>query len=112
MYRLGLSLLMERNRNRMDHKKAKFELGCMVFTRRIGDRASEDENFKIFIGNCIRRHVTGDWGNMNDQDERDNEYALGKYLRIFSSYNYQDDKIWIITEADRRSTTVLFPDEY
>jgi hypothetical protein len=33
--------------------------------------------------------------------------------RIFSVYKLVDDhKIWIITTADRRATTILLPSEY
>jgi hypothetical protein len=42
-----------------------------------------------------------------------NELALGKQLRLFSVYEDNGlPKIWIITEADRSVTTVLFPEEY
>ena len=96
----------------MDDKKARFSLGNIVFTCEVNTRVSEDEGFAKFVLQGLRRHATGDWGDMSEQDKRENEYALGKYLRIFSSYNYQDEKVWIITEADRRSTTILFPSEY
>ena len=97
----------------MDDKKALFGLGDIMFTCEINARVSEDENFAKFVLDSLRRHTTGDWDDMSEQDKRENEYSLGKYLRVFSSYNYQNhEKVWIITEADRQSTTVLFPNEY
>ena len=61
----------------------------------------------------IKRHASGDWGVMSEADKRENEFALGEKLRIFSAYHLCDGtKIWIITEADRSSTTVLLPEEY
>ncbi len=97
----------------MNDKKARFELGCMVFTRRVSDWISGDKSLTKFTMECLRRHVVGDWGDLSEEDKRENEYSLGKYLRLLSAYKYSDGtKIWIVTEADRQSTTVLFPDEY
>jgi hypothetical protein len=61
----------------------------------------------------LRRHQSGDWGDMKDEDKRENEFSVDKGLRIFSAYRLKDEtKIWIITEADRSATTVLLPSEY
>jgi hypothetical protein len=38
---------------------------------------------------------------------------LEKGLRLLSSYRTSaNDKIWVITEADRSDTTLLLPEEY
>jgi len=61
----------------------------------------------------LDRHVCGDWGELSDDDKAENEYSLTRYLRIFSAYHLSAEvKIWIITEADRSSTTILLPSEY
>ena len=60
----------------------------------------------------LRRHVTGDWGDLDSEDKQMNEDALDCGARIFSSYEVSSKKLWIITEADRSATTVLKPDEY
>lgn len=70
---------------------------------------------KLDIGplELIHRHVTGDWGDMGAEDQQQNLLAIRSGLRIFSSYKIgAATKIWIITEADRSSTTLLLPDEY
>lgn len=62
---------------------------------------------------AMSRHVTGDWGDVDEHDRNENEFALGKHLRLFSVYHDQNGtKFWIITEADRSVTTILLPDEY
>lgn len=59
------------------------------------------------------RHVTGDWGDLCDEDKQENELALRKDLRIFSAYILPTQvKIWIITEWDRSVSTLLLPEEY
>lgn len=62
---------------------------------------------------CVTRHLSGDWGDMSDTDKQTNEQALKDGNRLFSAYQVRaDTRIWIITEADRSATTVLFPEEY
>ena len=69
----------------------------------------------------LERHMRLDWGDMDEEDLAANDKALSTGDRLFSSYNIPDEfmnestpnsKIWIITEADRSVTTILFPDEY
>jgi len=61
----------------------------------------------------LSRHQSGDWGDLSDEDKRENEFSVDKELRIFSAYHLSDGtKIWIITEADRSATTILLPSEY
>jgi hypothetical protein len=61
----------------------------------------------------IGRHVAGDWGELDEEDRRENELSVKEGFRILSAYRLSDGtKIWIITEADRSSTTILLPEEY
>ncbi len=69
---------------------------------------------KFNIDSCalLRRHLTGDWGVLSEQDAKENELSLQHSFRIWSSYPVGDDKVWVITEADRSTTTLLLPSEY
>jgi len=88
--------------------KAKFELGQTVATRGIMDLLDEIE-----ISELMDRHVTGDWGDLCEEDKEQNELALiFRDSRLFSSYVTPKGKVWIITEHDRSVTTVLLPEEY
>jgi hypothetical protein len=61
----------------------------------------------------LDRHVCGDWGELDEEDRRENDRSINEGLRILSAYRLKDDtKIWIITEADRSSTCILLPEEY
>ena len=61
----------------------------------------------------ISRHASGDWGDLDEDDKRQNDLGLGRRLRIFSAFETGTGvKIWIITEADRSVTTVLLPEDY
>jgi len=71
------------------------------------------EKLDISPVELIRRHITGDWGDLGTEDRQQNLLAIRSGMRIFSSYKISASvKIWIITEADRSSTTLLLPDEY
>jgi hypothetical protein len=66
-----------------------------------------------YITPYLARHQHGTWGDLDPHDIRANEQALKHGARLLSAYQLRDDtKIWIITEADRSSTTVLLPEEY
>jgi len=82
-------------------------------TRGIADKVAEDPRFAQFVLQSMTRHANGDWGDLCAEDKKGNELALLQgNLRLFSAYETPPWKIWIITEADRSVTTVLFPEEY
>lgn len=99
-----------------DVKKVDFLYGKVVMSDRVSQRISEDTMFSYFVlVSLVKRHLIGDWGEVCEEDARTNNEALKNGLRLFSVYEYPERpelKIWIITEADRSATTILFPDEY
>jgi hypothetical protein len=62
----------------------------------------------------LKRHVAGDWGDLSEDDKRENELSVTDGFRILSAYTLPRTgvKLWVITEADRSATTLLLPDEY
>ncbi len=91
----------------------KVPMGKLVMTRGVNDEVAENEKFAKFVFESLRRHACGDWGNLDNEDKQENEYSLANRLRLLSAYEKPElPKIWIITEADRSLTTVLFPSEY
>jgi hypothetical protein len=77
------------------------------------------EQQALAIHEYLYRHQRGDWGNLTQEDVTENEKSLQQGFRIFSAYNVEAKnagsnaiKIWVITEADRSTTTVLLPEEY
>ena len=92
---------------------AKFPMGQRVMTRGVADQVAENEAFAKFVMGSLARHALGDWGNLCADDKKENELSLKQGFRLLSAYEANGlPKIWIITEADRSVTTVLFPDEY
>jgi hypothetical protein len=61
----------------------------------------------------LKRHQSGDWGVMPEEDKHENDYSVHHGLRIVSAYVLHTGiKLWLITEWDRSVTTFLLPMEY
>jgi hypothetical protein len=61
----------------------------------------------------LYRHASGDWGELDEHDRRENELSLREGFRLLSAYRLKTgEKLWIITEADRSVATLLLPEEY
>lgn len=61
----------------------------------------------------LTKHAHGQWGELSDEDWRENNYAVSRALRLLSSYRLRTgERLWIITEADRSVSTLLLPEEY
>ena len=87
-----------------------FPLGRIVATPS-ALRALERANQSAAI--FLTRHAARDWGELDREDSRENEYSLAHGFRLLSSYTTAaGEKLWIITEADRSATTLLLPEEY
>ena len=71
------------------------------------------ETNNVYPGSLLDRHLGGDWGDLDAEDkDMNNRAAIAGGMRILSAYKVGTGKVWIITEADRSSTTILLPDEY
>ena len=97
--------------------EAVFNPGQFVVTAGVSARCQEDPLFHQFVLISCGRHIQGDWGDLEyEEDRKANDAAVKEGdFRILSAYNFNDnpeDKIWIITEWDRSITTILFPSEY
>ena len=87
---------------------AVFRLGRIVATPNARQSITQDD---ILLG--IQRHQAGDWGNLTDDNRTANDRALAQGGRIVSSYQAMNGtKYWLITEADRSTTTILLPEDY
>ena len=93
--------------------ETRFQLGQVVATRGVFDKMQESLEFATFVNKSLNRHAKCDWGDLCKEDVKENELSLKQGFRLLSAYESQGlPTIWIITEADRSVTTILFPDEY
>lgn len=61
----------------------------------------------------LARHLSGDWGEISQDDAEANLEAIDQEGRILSCYVMSArERLWIITERDRSVTTLLRPSDY
>jgi hypothetical protein len=60
----------------------------------------------------VALHQSGRWGVVSLADARINELALLTSAQLVSVYLVEGEHLWVITEADRSTTTLLLPEEY
>jgi hypothetical protein len=91
-------------------KKPLFDLGQLVATPgalTVLEKAGQNPM------EFLSRHVTGDWGEIPEEDRLENQFSLEKGFRLLSSYRTTvGDRLWVITEWNRSHTTLLLPEEY
>ena len=120
-------------------RKLHVPLGHLVATRAVDRQLMGHTAGRAFVMSCLRRHQSGDWGDLDRHDAEANDLALVTGARVLSSYLIPgkvrqgagaepdsgpqlreviaDERLWIITEAEdshgvRSQTTVLFPSDY
>jgi hypothetical protein len=96
-----------------------FNLGKVVATPGALEtlRISQDP---MMVSKLLARHLSGDWGDLDDEDKQANDAAVRDGSRILSAYKVfgvPGAKVWVITEAadangNREATTFLLPSEY
>ena len=83
-------------------------LGRVVITANAAEKLLE-----VDVARAIRRHASGDWGDVDAEDRAANDRAIQDGDRLLSVYRTTSGiKFWIITEWDRSATTVLLPEDY
>ena len=111
----------------LDQKQGKqFPLGRVVLTpgaqaELLRHNQGDERDADVDLMRMIVRHNHGDWGDVDPEDGKANDDAVIRGQRIISAYpvdaggsrqGHGDNCIWVITEADRSSTTILLPSEY
>ena len=102
--------LSTENDTRTTPSPVRFQLGRIFLTPGAIDALEESgESARTFIN----RHARLEQGELSDEDFRENLFSVSHQLRIFSAFKTaQGVKLWVISEADRSSTTILLPSEY
>jgi len=101
---------MEKQMTDCNRFLSKFPLGRVVATPG-ALTALEEANQNPF--EFLARHQAGDWGELCEEDQKENEFSVQNGFRILSAYRTRNNvKLWVITEADRSGTCLLLSQEY
>ena len=94
--------------NESENEEFRVPLGQVVATANAARTLPQDE-----IVVALRRHASGDWGDVDEEDHESNDKAFQHDDRLLSVYHTSGGtKFWIITEWDRSVTTILLPEDY
>ena len=93
----------------VQRKTPLFSLGAVVATLAVLEHF---DKHAINAQEYLDRHVRGDWGDVPPEDAKENDLSVNQGFRVLSSYVIAGERVWIITEADRTVSTLLFPREY
>jgi hypothetical protein len=86
---------------------ARFRPGNIRFTEGLKQAFTFDE-----VMEGLRRHLSGDWGEIGDRDRRLNDNALREGGPLISSYKVREsERFFIVTMPDRSKTVALVPGE-
>lgn len=92
-----------------DFARPLFPLGQVVATKQALQTLLD---LAVAPTELILRHQYGDWKELDEYDRQQNILALRIQARILSVYEIKGKRLWVITEGDRSSTTILLPEEY
>ena len=94
---------------------AKFSPGQVVATPGALDALAASGQTNDFF---LEKHLSGDWGEVDAEDQNANDQALADGGRLLSSYRtLRGVVVWVLTEAEgddgqRASTCLTTPEEY
>lgn len=88
------------------------KLGNLFATRRIEDLMMEYTEFRDDVNSALNRFLYNDWGIVKSEDACANDEAIVFGGRVKAEYNTCKGRIWIISEKQRKYSTILFPSEY
>ena len=89
--------------------KPRFKLGALVATPGAIELLA---SAGVPVWSLVSRHVSGNYGEVDEHDRQANEDAIASGERILSAYTVAGERVWVLTEADRSSTCVLRPEDY
>lgn len=91
----------------MTTRTVRFSVGQLIITANASLQLTTEE-----VLTSLRRHMSGDWGDLCPEDALANANALHHGGGLLSAYGSGERRFWIITEADRSATTILLPEDY
>jgi hypothetical protein len=95
--------------------KRLFNLGRIVATPAALELIESTQTNAAFL---LEQHQSGQWGDLDQEDQQTNRQSLLTGARIMSSYKVGEESLWVITDAvedatrPRLVTTLLLPSDY
>lgn len=99
-----------------NNRRANFDPGHIYLTPGAMQVLAQPRARELSLETLLARHVSGDFGDLDEADRRANELAIADGNMILSSYRLDaETTLWVISDpvdhTGRRVTTVLLPEE-
>ncbi len=88
------------------------KLGNLFATRKVEDLMFQNTEFRDDVNYALNRFLYNDWGISRSEDAIANDEAIVFGGKIKAEYETCRGRIWIISEQQRKYSTILFPSEY
>ena len=95
----------QKNRHEGEGWQPLFPLGQVLYTLGAVEALREANQNPDEL---LYRHVTGDWGDLPEEDKERSDTAVEQGLAVMSAYDLETGAtIWVLTSANRFQTTVM-----
>ena len=92
------------------------KIGQVTASAQIVQEIQETEDFQVFCMSCVRRHRSGDWGDIPKEQWIRNNQSYRNGGAIVSEYDIPEifclgyaDRIVVTTNVERTETKIQFP---
>lgn len=91
-------------------------VGRLIATPEVASAMRQHPDLALMVGGWLADHLRGVCPHLDAEDQAANARAVSGGDRILTAWPtglpHPEDRLWIITEADRSATTLLWPSEY
>lgn len=94
------------------------KIGQVTASEQIVQEIDETEDFQVFCMSCVRRHRSGDWGDvpkdqwlLNNHNSRNGGVVSSEYLIPAIFCIGYADRVIVTTNEERKETKVEFPND-
>jgi len=114
----GKSPVEEQEKMREEQSQGIIDFANLLVTPGVQAEMTAESGNQEAIGRAVARFDAGNWGNIDEEDVRQNEQELERNGRLMGIYPFVDGTVfWIIRDRGAPSggpgpTTILLPSEY
>lgn len=84
----------------------------LYITRAVAGEMKKNKHFGVGVLKSLARFIDNDWGDTVGADKMTNDVNSVCGGRIFARYIIDGKTVYIITETNRKTMTILFAEEY
>ena len=88
---------------------ARFNPGKIVATQSVAEKIKTDPDFASFVRDSLQRHLAEDWGDLCEEDRKENEFSLKISSAFFQPTKRQIRKSGLLQRPIEAQLPYYFP---